>query len=302
MTGESIMMEQKNHAKFSSAQEELADVLKERYEGKLFNKNWGWASRWLAAVHRRAVARGGGGGCGRSAATSWLVVVSLGALRLAALSVAAGSSTLRRSGKCLLTSLRSLWRSSRSLALGAPILVRRLRRGWWLPLVLPVLALPLVVSAFWWIAAPTKEGRGVLDRIAGFKQYLSITERERLDRMTPPEDTPELFERYLPYAIALGVENRWADRFAGVLAAAQRRGSRASPGIRAASNPWDNPAASPTASARRSPARSARPRPRRDRAAARAAADLRAAAAAAAAAAAGKLNQAGRLRTSVGSS
>jgi hypothetical protein len=27
-------------------------------------------------------------------------------------------------------------------------------------------------------------------------------------RMTPPKDTPELFERYLPYAIALGVENR----------------------------------------------------------------------------------------------
>jgi uncharacterized membrane protein len=29
-----------------------------------------------------------------------------------------------------------------------------------------------------------------------------------------------LFERFLPYAIALDVENRWARRFAGVLAAA----------------------------------------------------------------------------------
>jgi hypothetical protein len=79
---------------------------------------------------------------------------------------------------------------------------------------------PLVVSCFWWIAAPTREGRALLDHIAGFRQYLSITERERLDRMTAPEDTPEVFEKYLPYAIALGVENRWANRFASVLAAA----------------------------------------------------------------------------------
>jgi uncharacterized membrane protein len=70
------------------------------------------------------------------------------------------------------------------------------------------------------MSAPTKEGRGVLDRIAGFKQYLSITERERLDRMQAPEDSLQLFERFLPYAIALGVENRWADRYTGLLAAA----------------------------------------------------------------------------------
>ena len=44
--------------------------------------------------------------------------------------------------------------------------------------------------------------------------------------MSRPQDTPELFERYLPYAIALGVENRWADRFAGVLAAAAAQGQQ----------------------------------------------------------------------------
>ena len=35
-----------------------------------------------------------------------------------------------------------------------------------------------------------------------------------------PEKTPELFERFLPYAVALDVQNVWAKRFAGVLAAA----------------------------------------------------------------------------------
>jgi len=98
-----------------------------------------------------------------------------------------------------------------------------------------------VISAFWWIAAPTKEGRAVLDHIAGFKQYLSITERERLDRMTPPADTPELFEKYLPYAIALGVENRWADRFQSVLAAAAAQGQQGFGWYAGLSSPWNNP-------------------------------------------------------------
>ena len=115
--------------------------------------------------------------------------------------------------------------------------------GWWLPLLLPALALPLVISAFWWIAAPTIEGRAVLDHIAGFKQYLSITERERLDRMTPapPPDTPEIFEKYLPYAIALGVENHWADRFQSVLAAAAAQGQQGFAWYPGSSSPWSNP-------------------------------------------------------------
>jgi len=37
--------------------------------------------------------------------------------------------------------------------------------GNWVPLVLPLLGLPLVISSFWWMSAPTVAGRGVLDRI-----------------------------------------------------------------------------------------------------------------------------------------
>jgi uncharacterized membrane protein len=122
-----------------------------------------------------------------------------------------------------------------------PIFNDALNSGWWLPLILPLLAAPIVASAFWWMAAPTPEGRKVLDHIAGFKQYLSITEAERLDRMTAPQDTPELFEKYLPYAIALSVENRWANRFAAVLAAAAAQGQQGLMWYSGSSNPWDNP-------------------------------------------------------------
>ena len=68
----------------------------------------------------------------------------------------------------------------------------------------------------------------MLDRIAGFKQYLSITERDRLDRMQAPQDSLQLFERFLPYAIALEVENRWSDRFTSMLAAASAAASQGS--------------------------------------------------------------------------
>jgi uncharacterized membrane protein YgcG len=89
----------------------------------------------------------------------------------------------------------------------------------------PLALLPVAILAFRWMYAPTVEGRAVMDRIAGFRHYLGITEEERLDAMHPPEKTPELFERYLPYAIALDVENRWADKFAAVLATAAATGA-----------------------------------------------------------------------------
>jgi len=79
---------------------------------------------------------------------------------------------------------------------------------------------PLAFLGIHWLQAPTVTGRGIMDRIEGFRQYLGVAEEDRLNALNPPDKTPELFEKFLPYAIALDVENRWAKRFAGVLAAA----------------------------------------------------------------------------------
>jgi hypothetical protein len=78
---------------------------------------------------------------------------------------------------------------------------------------------------------PTLKGRGVLDRVEGFREFLGATEADRFDRLQRPERGMELFERYLPHAIALGVESRWAKAFEGVLdaPAESRGGSGASP-------------------------------------------------------------------------
>ncbi|MFM1891115.1 MAG: hypothetical protein RLZ44_192, partial [Pseudomonadota bacterium] len=85
-----------------------------------------------------------------------------------------------------------------------------------------VLGTAAINYAFYhWLKAPTWKGRRLLDQVEGFRQYLAVAEQDELNFKHPPHRTPELFERYLPYALALDVEQAWAARFAGVLAAAQ---------------------------------------------------------------------------------
>ena len=77
------------------------------------------------------------------------------------------------------------------------------------------------------LRAPTIAGRKMLDQIEGFRLYLTTAEEERLKELNPPEKTPELFERYLPHAMALDCETAWTDKFAAVLAAAAAAGATA---------------------------------------------------------------------------
>jgi hypothetical protein len=70
------------------------------------------------------------------------------------------------------------------------------------------------------LKAPTLAGRRMMDQIEGFAEYLSVAEKDRMNLLNPPERTPELFEKFLPYALALGVEQAWSEQFSEVLARA----------------------------------------------------------------------------------
>ena len=70
------------------------------------------------------------------------------------------------------------------------------------------------------LKAPTLAGRKVLDAIDGFAVFISATEKDRLEMLNPPEKTPELFEKYLPYALALDLEQAWSEQFSDVLSSA----------------------------------------------------------------------------------
>jgi len=98
------------------------------------------------------------------------------------------------------------------------------------PATLAFAALVFINALFYYLLkAPTLAGRQVMDQVEGFKMYLSVAEKDRLDMLNPPEKTPELFEKYLPYALALNVENEWSEQFAEVLAKAQVDGQPYSP-------------------------------------------------------------------------
>ncbi|HEX4606022.1 MAG TPA: DUF2207 domain-containing protein [Candidatus Angelobacter sp.] len=70
------------------------------------------------------------------------------------------------------------------------------------------------------LKAPTLAGRALMDRVDGFKSFLTAVDADRLRTMVPPDKTPQLFERFLPFALALGVEHAWAEQFSQVLARA----------------------------------------------------------------------------------
>ena len=75
-----------------------------------------------------------------------------------------------------------------------------------------------VVSAavFWLFAremtAKTVKGGRVRVAVLGFQEFMNRVDGERLKRMPPTT-----FEKFLPYAMALGVEHHWAQAFAGIV-------------------------------------------------------------------------------------
>jgi uncharacterized membrane protein YgcG len=83
--------------------------------------------------------------------------------------------------------------------------------------LLAIIAVNLVAHHL--LKAPTRAGRAMLDQIEGFKLFLSAVEQHRWEVLHPPDRTPELFEKYLPYALALDIEQRWSEQFADVLSA-----------------------------------------------------------------------------------
>ena len=87
-------------------------------------------------------------------------------------------------------------------------------------MIVVIVAMFLAVAFFGAIMRrPTLRGRKVLDEMLGFKDYLEVAEKDEMNLRNPPEKTPQLFEAYLPFALALGVEQAWAEKFARVLEA-----------------------------------------------------------------------------------
>ena len=79
----------------------------------------------------------------------------------------------------------------------------------------------LILNTVFYFLLPqyTKEGMCLLQKILGFRMFLNAAERDRMNFNNPPECTPTLFEKHLPYALSLNVEQRWTEHFSTVIAA-----------------------------------------------------------------------------------
>ena len=80
----------------------------------------------------------------------------------------------------------------------------------------------LLVSAaistlVWWLfarkmTAKTANGSRTYVGVLGFQEFMNRVDADRLKTMPP-----DTFEKFLPYAMALGVEHHWAQAFAGIV-------------------------------------------------------------------------------------
>jgi uncharacterized membrane protein len=75
----------------------------------------------------------------------------------------------------------------------------------------------LISAIIWWLFArvmTAKTVKGARTRIAvlGFQEFMNRVDAERLKIMPPTT-----FEKFLPFAMALGVEHHWAQAFAGIV-------------------------------------------------------------------------------------
>ena len=80
-----------------------------------------------------------------------------------------------------------------------------------------LIAALLISAVIWWLfarqmTAKTMKGGRTRVAILGFQEFMHRVDEDRLKRMPP-----DTFEKYLPYAMALGVEQIWAQKFAGII-------------------------------------------------------------------------------------
>lgn len=82
------------------------------------------------------------------------------------------------------------------------------------------LILCIIVQSIYYplIKSYTGEGRKLMDSIEGFRMFLKTADEQRFNAMNPPKKTIELYEEYLPFAIALNCEIEWSEHFKDIIA------------------------------------------------------------------------------------
>jgi uncharacterized membrane protein len=75
-----------------------------------------------------------------------------------------------------------------------------------------IIAVVIIVIFGKQLSATSLQGARTRVEILGFQEFMNRVDSDRLKRMPP-----DTFEKFLPYAMALGVEHRWAKAFEGII-------------------------------------------------------------------------------------
>jgi hypothetical protein len=83
--------------------------------------------------------------------------------------------------------------------------------------IAPLIVSGIVSAIIWWLfaremKAHTMKGAQTRVHVLGFQEFMTRVDADRLKRMPP-----DTFEKFLPFAMALGVEHSWAQAFAGIV-------------------------------------------------------------------------------------
>ncbi len=219
-SGNTVKVSQTNHDIMQKARSNLYKNLQKNYLNKYFvtNRSYlipGWIMTGIAFYYAVSSAD--------NAAVAafllvWLSAWTAGCATLVAMAFYAIEAA------CSLRSVKTIIGAIFASLFALPFLGGEVMGIFMLSMIVPIFTIPMLflimvlnVIFFHILKAPTTEGRLLMDKIEGFKLFFTTTERYRIEQMYPGKKTPEVYEKYLPYAIALDMESEWTAQFEEVL-------------------------------------------------------------------------------------
>ena len=232
-SADTIVLEQENHAIISAAIDAHQDSLEKDYEKIYFKTNagyfyFGFALTLLFLVASVVLQNTGASMMPVLFMMVWLSIWSIVVLSL--ITQAWHGWKRAMSGFGFASALGATVLALPFLAAEIAVLVMMATESSWLYPAMIIAFVAINWLFYELLKAPTLAGRKLLDKIDGFKRFIEIADKHELEFKYTGGKTPELFERILPYAIALGLEQQWSRQFENQLrASSAASGSSYSP-------------------------------------------------------------------------
>jgi len=221
----SIELKQANHDKISASITALKTALKHEYEKNYFLTNRAWFGGGLAILAVTAIATALL--CDNAPVAGfmlvWLSGWSIGTAALLHRAYDSWMEVIAGPGSRILNFIGAIFNTVFALPFTAGLIFGIFMLTQSIALVATLVLFVGGVASYVFyhlLKAPTLAGSKVFDQIDGFRLYLVTAEKDRLEMLNPPQVTPAVFEKYLPYAIALDCENQWSRKFEAEAAAA----------------------------------------------------------------------------------